>query len=77
MKPPGCVCAGSEFTVVGVASVDMDAVLEEELMSIGRGLVERGVGLVACQKCVHPALQDYLNKKVGVTGGCGSLLVWV
>lgn len=52
--------------MVGVASVNMDAVLEEELMSMGRGLVKRGVGLVACQKCVHPALQDYLHKEVGV-----------
>ena len=32
-------------------------------------LVERGVGLVGCQKVVHPLLHQLLRRKVGWTGG--------
>lgn len=49
----------------GVAGVSVDGVLVEELVETGRVLVERGVGLVACQKCVHPVLRDYLQGEVG------------
>lgn len=56
--------SGSEFSVEGVCGVSVDDVVVEELMETGRVLVERGVGLIACQKCVHPALKDYLKGEV-------------
>lgn len=62
---------GSEFKLVGVAGTNVDDVYLEQLMNVGRGLVDKGVGLVACQKCIHPVLQDFLHKEVGRSGGCG------
>lgn len=52
--------------MMGVAgvSVSVDQVLEVELLSMCQVLVERGVGLLACQKCVHPTLKDYLHREV-------------
>ncbi len=50
--------------MVGAAGVSVDGVIVEELMAMGCALVERGVGLVACQKCVHPTLRDYLQAEV-------------
>ena len=55
---------GMEFDVVGVAGGCVEEVLEAELVAMGEVLVERGVGLLACQKCVHPTLKDYLHGKV-------------
>ncbi len=52
------------MTLEGVAGVSADEVHLEQLLSMGRGLVEEGVGLVACQKCVHPVLRDYLRSEV-------------
>lgn len=49
---------------MGVSGVSVDDVVLEGLMAMGRVLVERGVGLLACQKCIHPNLRDYLNEKV-------------
>lgn len=49
---------------MGVSGVNVDDVVLEGLMAMGRVLVERGVGLLACQKCIHPNLRDYLNEKV-------------
>ena len=49
---------------MGVSGVSVGGVIVEELMEMGRVLVARGVGLVACQKCVHPFLRDYLEREV-------------
>lgn len=62
----GGLAEGSEFSVVSAVSVNTDEVIEAELIAMGHVLVERGVGLLACQKCVHPALKDYLKNKVRI-----------
>jgi hypothetical protein len=62
------IIAGSEFKLVGVAGTSVDDVYLGHLMTLGRGLVSGGVGLVACQKCIHPTLKDYLHQEVS---GCG------
>lgn len=61
----GELAEGSEFSAQGAVCVSIDEVIEAELLAMGRVLVERGVGLLACQKCVHPALKEYLWKEVG------------
>ena len=63
LKRMSPIFAELDFDLVGVAGVNVDQVYLAQLMDVGRGLVERGVGLVACQKCVHPVLQDYLHKE--------------
>ena len=57
--------AGSEFKLVGLAGTSVDDVYVEQLLNMGRGLVDKGVGLVGCQKCIHPLLQDFLHQEVG------------
>ena len=41
----------------------------QRLRAMAETLVERGVGLVGCQKVVHPLLHQLLRRKVGWTGG--------
>lgn len=36
----------------------------EEVLKFGATLVEEQVGLVLCQKCVHPSLREYLEQNV-------------
>ena len=62
----GDIPQGSEFTAVGVTGLNMDDVMEAELMAMGRVLLERGVGLLACQKCIHPVLKEMLVSEVRI-----------
>lgn len=50
--------------VEGVGLVSVEEVVVEVLLFVGQVLVERGVGLLACQKCIHPTLRDYLLQHV-------------
>ena len=47
-----------------VGSVSMEEEAREALLCAGHALVQRGVGLLICQKCIHPSLKDYLIEKV-------------
>ncbi len=42
----------------------LEEMMVEQLLNLGHVLVEKGVGLLACQKCVHPHLRDYLQREV-------------
>lgn len=48
----------------GVAPTAFDDVIVDKLMGVASHLAELGVGLVGCQKCVHPQIKDYLKDKV-------------
>lgn len=48
--------------VEGVVSMEEEVV--KVLLCVGQVLVDRGVGLLACQKCIHPTLRDYLYQQV-------------
>lgn len=36
----------------------------EQMKGVAFALVQAGVGLVACQKCIHPTLKEFLKEKV-------------
>ena len=55
---------GMELSVSGLSGECVEEVIEEQILRMGHVLVERGVGLVACQKCVHPRLKDYFQREV-------------
>ena len=42
-----------------------DDVIVDKLMGVASHLVDLEVGLVGCQKCVHPKVKEYLRDKVG------------
>lgn len=48
----------------GLHYIALDNVVVAKLMDVASVLVQLGVGLVCCQKCVHPQLKDYLRSKV-------------
>jgi len=48
----------------GVASVSVEVEVKKILMRVGDLVVQRGVGLLVCQKCVYPYLKDHLMDKV-------------
>ena len=56
------VGAGSKMEGDGNVSVKDEVV--KVLLCVGQVLVKRGVSLLACQKCVHPLLRDYLHQQV-------------
>ena len=43
---------------------EVESSVLRELMRLGAGLVEAGVGFVGCQKVVHPLLKDYWRENV-------------
>ena len=51
----------------GLHHMTLDDVVVAKLMGVASDLVQLGVGLVGCQKCVHPQLKDYLRSKVSGT----------
>ena len=57
----------------GLHHMTLDDVVVEKLMSVASNLVQLGVGLVGCQKCVHPQLKDYLRAKVSGREGHSQL----
>lgn len=36
----------------------------EQLLILGAALIKRNIGVVICQKCVHPCLRKLLEKEV-------------
>ena len=48
----------------GLPSSAFEDVIVDKLMGVASHLVDLGVGLVGCQKCVHPKIKDYLREKV-------------
>ena len=58
----GFVGAGRQVESEG--HVDEGEVVVEVLLNVGKVMTERGVVLLACQKCIHPMLMDYLHQQV-------------
>ena len=48
----------------GLPATAFDDIVVDKLMGVASHLVELGVGLVGCQKCVHPRVKDYLRQNV-------------
>lgn len=52
------------------AESETDILLEDvvvsRLMRLAASLVGKGVGLVGCQKCIHPQVSDYLRENVSI-----------
>ena len=48
----------------GLPHTIFDDVIVDKLMGVGSHLVNLGVGLVGCQKCVHPQVKEYLREQV-------------
>lgn len=42
----------------------VEDVVLEQLMKIFEQTIEMGVGMVGCQKVIHPLVKDYLREKV-------------
>ena len=56
---------------IETASIDvninmMNAVLQQ-MLKVADWLMSVGVQVIACQKCVHPTLKQYLRDKVGMS----------
>lgn len=43
----------------------VEDVIVQQLMAVAESLVQDGVGLVGCQKCIHPLVKEYLREQVG------------
>ena len=43
---------------------EVETAILGQLLSLAECLVAMGVGFVACQKCMHPLLKDYLRENV-------------
>nr|XP_020662508.1 McKusick-Kaufman/Bardet-Biedl syndromes putative chaperonin isoform X2 [Pogona vitticeps] len=42
--------------------ISLEAMVLHQLLNLGKQMVRDGVGLVVCQKVIHPALQQYLKE---------------
>ena len=42
----------------------VEGLVLDGLLSLAAGLVSSGVGMVGCQKCVHPLVKEYLREEV-------------
>ena len=49
-------------------NIDMTSAVLKQMIEVADWLVLNGVQLVACQKCMHPALKQHLRDKVGNLG---------
>lgn len=45
---------------------EVELAVLRQLIAVADRLVQMEVGFVACQKCMHPLLKDYLREKVCV-----------
>ena len=43
---------------------NIESAVLRQMLKVADWLLAAGVGVVACQKCVHPALRQYLRDKV-------------
>ncbi len=57
-----CAVSGRVSSLLPCASVE--DVVWEELVELADTLVKRGVGLLGCQKVVHPLLKERLREQV-------------
>ena len=53
-----------EGQLEGVVSVSVEVEVKKNLMRVADLLLQKGAGLLVCQKCVHPWLKNYLLSKV-------------
>ncbi|XP_060118126.1 molecular chaperone MKKS [Heteronotia binoei] len=58
----GDVCSTGEGAVSIHRRVSLEAAVLGQLLSLGQRMVKDGVGLVICQKVIHPALKQYLKE---------------
>ncbi|XP_015262482.1 PREDICTED: McKusick-Kaufman/Bardet-Biedl syndromes putative chaperonin, partial [Gekko japonicus] len=58
----GDVCETGEGAVIVHRGVSLEAAVLDQLLRLGQRMVKDGVGLVICQKVIHPALKQYLKE---------------
>ena len=46
--------------------INMTNAVLRQLLKVADWLIAAGVQVIACQKCMHPALKQYLRDKVGI-----------
>ncbi|XP_048363662.1 McKusick-Kaufman/Bardet-Biedl syndromes putative chaperonin-like [Sphaerodactylus townsendi] len=51
-----------EGSIIVHHGVSLEAAVLDQLLSLGQRMVKDGVGLVVCQKVIHPALKQYLKE---------------
>ena len=55
----------TETTSIG-GNVNMTNAVLQQMLRVADWLIAAGVQVIACQKCMHPALKQYLRDKVGI-----------
>ena len=60
-------CVGELNFASDVGDIAVEDVILEQLLKIFSQLLEMKVGLVGCQKVIHPLAKDYLREKVSFT----------
>uniref|UniRef100_A0A8D0H5S3 Molecular chaperone MKKS n=1 Tax=Sphenodon punctatus TaxID=8508 RepID=A0A8D0H5S3_SPHPU len=56
-----------EGTVMVKHGVSLDSAILDQLLNLSKQMVNDGVGLVVCQKVIHPALKQYLKEQRVIT----------
>ncbi|XP_061478533.1 molecular chaperone MKKS [Rhineura floridana] len=62
MSLSGDLSDTGEGTIVVHQRVSLEAAVLNQLLNLGKQIVNDGVGLVVCQKVIHPALKQYLKE---------------
>ncbi|XP_077171964.1 molecular chaperone MKKS [Paroedura picta] len=58
----GDLCKTGEGAITIHQGVSVEAAVLDQLLNLGQRIVKDGVGLVICQKVIHPALKQYLRE---------------
>lgn len=62
MSLSGDVSDTGEGSLLVHQGVSLEAAVLDQLLDVGKRIVNDGVGLVICQKVIHPALKQYLKE---------------
>ncbi|XP_013914367.1 PREDICTED: McKusick-Kaufman/Bardet-Biedl syndromes putative chaperonin [Thamnophis sirtalis] len=62
MSMSGDLSHAGEGAIVIHHGISLEAEMLEQLLSVGREVITDGVGLVICQKVIHPTLKQYLKE---------------
>ncbi|XP_053140664.1 molecular chaperone MKKS isoform X2 [Hemicordylus capensis] len=62
MSLSGDLSDTGEGTIVVHHGVSLEAAVLDQLLNLGKRLVNDGIGLMVCQKVIHPALKQYLKE---------------
>ncbi|KAH0621870.1 hypothetical protein JD844_023571 [Phrynosoma platyrhinos] len=62
MSLSGDLSNSGEGAIVVPQGVSLEAAVLGQLLHVGKQIVQDGVGVLVCQKVIHPALQQYLKE---------------